>query len=242
MKRIVFFLLIAALALAGCGKSGSSASAGKSPDVNAAAAKLHWFGTSAFLYNGSKVVYFDPISLDGSLPQADLILVTHAHNDHWSVADLQKIIGPKTVLVIGPNVSTSYAAAKADLGIPATVLSEGQATDVDGITVRAVPAYDTIGHGRDAGGVGFLVTLDGVTIYASGGTAAYPDMANFKVDIAMVPVYSKAQAEAMAKILPAKIIIFDHTSYYAAQALGTLFAKDMSDKQFLALETGPYTP
>ena len=59
----------------------------------------------SFLYNGSKVIFFEPISLDGKLPQADLILVTHAHNDHWSVVDFKKIIGPNTIWIIGPIVS-----------------------------------------------------------------------------------------------------------------------------------------
>src|SRR5512136_2753980 len=49
-----------------------------------AVSKLHWFGTSAILYNGSQKIYFDPITLAGTLPTADIILITHAHSDHWS--------------------------------------------------------------------------------------------------------------------------------------------------------------
>jgi L-ascorbate metabolism protein UlaG (beta-lactamase superfamily) len=129
------------------------------------------------------------------------------------------------------------------LGIPATILTEGQTIQVGGISVQAVPAYDTIGHVKGSGGVGFLVNLDGITLYHSGGTAAYPEMANYKSDIAFIPIYSKAQAQAMAEIIPAKLFVFEHTSVYAAQAVATLFTKDVgAGKIFMALQDGPYNP
>src|SRR5512146_2684854 len=87
------------------------------PSALDAVVRLHWFGTSAFLYNGSKVIYFDPVSLQGTLPKADIILVTHAHPDHYSVPDLQQIIGPNTRLIISSNVSTVYESDKDSLGI-----------------------------------------------------------------------------------------------------------------------------
>jgi L-ascorbate metabolism protein UlaG (beta-lactamase superfamily) len=248
MKRSLSFFLLICILFAGA--AGCSAKATPTPIpptptsyVQDLVGKVHWFGTSAILYKGSKVVYFDPITLDGALPPADLILVTHAHSDHWSAADLKKVIGPHTTLIIGPIVSANYEASKAALGIPATILTEGQTIQVDGISIQAVPAYDTIGHVKGSGGVGFLVSLDGITLYHSGGTAAYPDMVNYKSDIAFIPIYSKAQAQAMAEIIPAKVFIFEHTSVYAAQAVATLFTKDIgAGKTFLALQDGPYNP
>jgi L-ascorbate metabolism protein UlaG (beta-lactamase superfamily) len=247
MKRNPFWYLIASMllvCLAGC-RPALRAQSNQKADASAqeAVKKLHWFGTAAFLYNGSKVIYFDPISLAGDIPKADLILVTHAHNDHWSVADLQKVIGPQTKLIIGPIVSVSYEAAKDDLGIPATVLAEGQTTQVEGVSIQAVPAYDTLGHVKGSGGVGFLVTLDGVTMYHTGGTAAFPEMADYTSDIAFVPVYSRDAAQALVEVIPARIFIFEHTSFYAAQAITTLFTKDLgAGKTFLALQDGAYNP
>lgn len=248
MKRsLSFFLLISILfaGVAGCSAQATPTPIPPTPTsyVQDLVGKIHWFGTSAMLYKGSKVVYFDPITLDGTLPPADLVLVTHAHSDHWSVADLKKVIGPHTTLIIGPIVSASYEASKTALGIPATILAEGQTTQVGDISVQAVPAYDTIGHVKGSGGVGFLVSLDGITLYHSGGTAAYPEMANYKSDIAFLPIYSKAQVQAMAEIIPAKVFIFEHTSVYAAQAVATLFTKDVgAGKIFMALQDGPYNP
>jgi L-ascorbate metabolism protein UlaG (beta-lactamase superfamily) len=261
MKRILSTILFAALLLsllAACAPAATPAPtdiptpvpptatpvpATSTPSPADALAKLHWFGTSAFLYNGSKVVYFDPVTLTGTLPKADLILITHAHTDHYSVTDLQQIIGPNTTLVIGTNVTTAYEADKDTLGIEATIMNAGDKKDFGGVTVEAVPAYDTTFHPQTANGVGYLVSLDGLTLYTAGGTAAYPEMANYAADIAFVPVYSKANAQAIVEALPAKTFIFAHTSYYAAAAVANLFNPEYGPaKQFVALEAGANNP
>ena len=248
MKHCLSIFLLVTLLLAGCAPAATPQPTATpipptaTPSMQDFVGKLHWFGTSAFLYRGSRVIYFDPVALSGTLPPADLILVTHAHSDHWSVADIQKIIGPKTVLVISPNVSASYQVDKALLNIPVTTLSEGQTTEVNGISIQAVPAYGA-GHPREAGGMGFIVAVDGVRMYMSGGTDAYPEMAQYASDIAFIPAYSRAQAEALVKVIPAKTIIIEHTSYYAAKALGDLFTQGVgAGKTFVALESGPLAP
>ena len=259
MKRTTSFTLLVCLVLAwvvGCSPAATAVPTPSplpptatpipaTPTLSAqdAIGKLHWFGTSAFLYNGSKVIYFDPVSLDGNLPKADIILVTHAHTDHWSVADIKKVIGQNTTLIIGPNVSVSYEAAKGDLGIPATVLNEGDKMEVDGVSIEAVPAYDTTFHLKGSGGVGFLVGVDGLRFYHAGGTDAYPEMANYNCDIAFVPLYAKNKAQAIAEILPAKMIIFEHNSYYMAKAVADLLSQSIGGgKTFMAMEAGPYNP
>jgi L-ascorbate metabolism protein UlaG (beta-lactamase superfamily) len=259
MKRYLSFFLLISLfmvLLAGCAPAATQAPtetpipptatpvpASPTPSAQDALSKLHWFGTSAILYKGSKVIYFDPITLDGNLPKADIILITHAHSDHWSPVDLMKVIGPDTTLIIATNVIAAYEASKAELGIPATILNETEKIDVDGVAIEAVPAFDTAYHPVGYGGVGYLVTVDGLVLYHAGGTAAYPEMANLNCDIAFIPLYSKAQAEAIATILPAKLIIFEHTSYYAALAVADLFGKSIGEaKGFAALEAGPLNP
>jgi L-ascorbate metabolism protein UlaG (beta-lactamase superfamily) len=247
MNRTLSFCLLVSILFAGV--AGCSAPATPTPipptptfSTQALVEKIHWFGTSSILYKGSKIIYFDPVTLNGTLPQADLILVTHGHSDHWSVADIKKIIGPNTILIISRNVPISSEASKSKLGIPAILLTEGQTTEVNGVSIQAVPAYGA-GHPREAGGVGYIVGIDGVRIYMSGGTDAYPEMAQNTSDIAFIPVYSRALAQAMAQIIPAKVFVFEHTSFYAAQALATIFTKDVgAGKTFIGLQDGPYNP
>lgn len=53
----------------------------------------------------SKYLYTDPFELSTAtaLPKADLILITHPHQDHCSIADIQKIIQPSTIIIAVPD-------------------------------------------------------------------------------------------------------------------------------------------
>lgn len=169
--------------------------------------------------------------------------MTHAHSDHWSVNDLKQIIGPNTKMVISPNVADAYEAVMDDLGAPATVLAEGQTTEINGVSIEAVPAYDTAFHLRANGGVGYIVTVDGISLYHAGGTASYPEMAQYKPAIAFLPMYTTAGLMAMMKLIPARVFVIEHTSIYAAQAASKLAKAGLAPDQMVAdLVPGPFAP
>ena len=46
------------------------------------------------------VIYLDPLGIEGNPQDADLILVTHSHHDHFSMADIAKIQKNSTKLVV----------------------------------------------------------------------------------------------------------------------------------------------
>ena len=48
------------------------------------------------LANQQAVVYVDPYDLNKAEHDADLIIITHNHSDHFSPADIQKIVKPDT--------------------------------------------------------------------------------------------------------------------------------------------------
>jgi L-ascorbate metabolism protein UlaG (beta-lactamase superfamily) len=195
------------------------------------------------LYNGSQVIYFDPVNLSGTLPPADLVLVTHGHSDHWSVNDLKKIISRDTKLVISPNVSTAYEKARDELGIAAAILAEGEKTEVNGLSVEAVPAFDSHAHLRENGGVGYLVRVDDLRIYHAGATVAYPEMAQYPCDIAILPMYRADDTRAMIKLIPAQTFVIGHTSYYTVQALAKLAVDELGEGRVVAdLKLGPFEP
>jgi L-ascorbate metabolism protein UlaG (beta-lactamase superfamily) len=254
MKPKIVVLLIAGLVMlsvAGCAApttaipsptatpSPTAVPATPTSDLPSAVGNLHWFGGAAFLYHGSKSVYFDPINLSGNLPPADLILISHAHPDHADLESLKQIIGPHTTLIISPNVASFYDRNKEELGVPATVLGEGETVQVGDIVVQAYPAYDPTYHPRTAGGVGYVVTVDGERIYFAGGTNYYPEMAQIESDITMYPLYNKADVQKVIDVLPTKVMILMHTSGPAAKAYAELFAKLPTKIKFVVLEAEP---
>jgi L-ascorbate metabolism protein UlaG (beta-lactamase superfamily) len=151
---------------------------------------IHWLGHDSFRLDGSATVYIDPWKLPAGQPAAGVILVTHEHFDHLSVADIATLAGPDTV-VVGP------ASVTGQLRDLATVtLAPGERAEVNGLDVLAVPAYNVSKfrepghpyHPRDAGGLGYVIALDGVRYYHAGDTDAVPEMADVQCDVALLPV------------------------------------------------------
>lgn len=143
---------------------------------------IHWLGHDTFKITGEKTIYTDPYNIRKK-DTADIILITHEHFDHCSPGDVKKIQGPHTVIV-----TTKDCAKKLSGNI--TTVKAGDSIDVDGITIEAVPAYNTNKqfHTRDKGWVGYIFTVNGQRIYIAGDTDHIPEMKDYRADIALLPV------------------------------------------------------
>ena len=151
---------------------------------------IHWLGHDSFRLDGSSVVYIDPWKLSAGAPPADLILITHDHFDHLSLPDIAHLTAPGTILV-GPEAVTAQVE-----GVETVTVSAGETVTVRGVRVTAVAAYNLdkfrrpgeVYHPRAAGGLGYVVELDGRRIYHAGDTDATPEMAAVRCDVALLPV------------------------------------------------------
>lgn len=138
-------------------------------------------------WNG-KVIYNDPdddpayqATYQG-LPKADLILVSHSHGDHFSAAKIDAVRGPNAIIIAPQAVFNGLSSAQRALTI---VLTNGASTNVLGLTVEAVPAYNSnhpVGTGN-----GYVLTVGGRRIYMSGDTGDIAEMRSLEnIDVAFV--------------------------------------------------------
>ena len=199
---------------------------------------IEWLGHDSFRLTGSVTVYIDPWQLSkGALP-ADLVLVTHDHGDHFNKSDIASISTPQTV-VIGPAEVTGKLT-----GAQTKTIAPGETVVVGNVKVMAVPAYNlnkyadpkagVLYHPRADGKVGYVVELDGRTIYHTGDTDNIPEMSDIDVDVALVPVsgtYVMTVDEALEACtrLKAKTVIPMH---YAT------IVGDVADAERFARECG----
>jgi len=158
--------------------------------------RLHWLGHASFRLDGPPTIYFDPWRLKGRLPQADVILISHDHHDHCSPDDVKRISGPGTVIV-------ANATAAKKLRGDVRALRPGERTTVGEVEIEAVPAYNVAKsyHPRQAGHVGFVVTVGGERLYFAGDTDRIPEMVDITCDVALLPVggnYTMDAVEAAA--------------------------------------------
>ncbi|MBO7096451.1 MAG: MBL fold metallo-hydrolase, partial [Lachnospiraceae bacterium] len=59
------------------------------------------FGQNSILVkDGEKNIYIDPFKMKETSNDADYILITHDHYDHFSPEDIDKVIGSNTILVV----------------------------------------------------------------------------------------------------------------------------------------------
>ncbi len=177
------------------------------------------FSESCVRIAGSRLIFIDPSDLQGLHDGAcDFALISHDHTGHFSAPDLKHVTGPQTVTVANPALE---AELEAWTGIDLNILREGDSLTFGPVLIRAIAAYsvnpvtqeDLPPHPREAGGLGFIVEMDGVHIYHAGDTGLIAEMNDLgTVDVALLPVAggtvmtAEEAAEAVRMIDPRIVI------------------------------------
>ncbi len=189
---------------------------------------IKWLGHAGFAINAlDKIIVIDPFQIKEIVP-ADIILITHSHYDHCSVKDIAKIKKPDTVIV-------TEAESAEKLSGDVRVVKPGDKITVSGVQIEVVEAYNTnkAFHPKSNGWLGFIITVDGIRIYHAGDTDFIPEMDNFEVDIALLPVsgtYVMTADEAVeaAKRLKPEIAVPMHfDSIVGSKEDAVKFKKDL---------------
>jgi len=177
--------------------------------------------TFVISWNG-KMIYADPVG--GStrftgLPRADLILVTHGHSDHFDSATLTAVKGSNTIILAPQAV---YSSLSTTLKAITTVLTNKATTEVLGLRVDAVPAYNLSNSNHPKGvGNGYVLTIGGKRIYLSGDTEDIPELRALRdIDAAFVCMnvpYTMSVTQAASAVREARprIVYLYHYSGYS---------------------------
>jgi L-ascorbate metabolism protein UlaG (beta-lactamase superfamily) len=174
---------------------------------------------------GNFVIYIDPFAPGDYSEPADLVLVTHGHDDHNRV----------DLVTLKPGaVVAAPAGAVAVKGH--RVVREGDRFSLGPVQVRVVPAYNS-NHKREAC-VGYLVCVEGCRIYHAGDTSLIPEMAELApqgVDYALFPTdghwnMDGAEARRCADLVRPRRLMAIHSSpmeLYDAERAGQLAGADV---------------
>lgn len=142
---------------------------------------------SSIKIDGNLVLYFDPFRIKKETNDGDIVFVTHAHFDHFSLDDIQKVQHEKTVFVMPKSMEEEVK--KHGFTDENTVFLEvGDQTSVEGILIEAMPSYNTNKpmHPKENGWLGYIVTVENCAIYIAGDCDAMPE--EISCDIAMIPI------------------------------------------------------
>lgn len=169
---------------------------------------VHPVSHASFVMETPKgVIYVDPVGAAedySDFPAPDLILITHEHGDHYNAEVLTALIGEETSLVTNPAVNGMLPAEISD---GAVSMANGDSMDWNGLTIDAIPAYNTTEgrqnfhpEGRDNG---YVLSFDGFRVYISGDTEDIPEMRALEnIDLAFIcmnlPFTMDASAAASA--------------------------------------------
>ncbi|HDJ33230.1 MAG TPA: MBL fold metallo-hydrolase [Bacteroidetes bacterium] len=142
-------------------------------------------GTLMMQYQG-RVIHIDPVSMFGTdyakMPDADLILITHAHGDHLDPDAIARIRTDKTMTIL-----TNQCFERLGFG---QVMANGDQKTVFGIRIEAVPAYNLKSAYHPKGvGNGYVLHFGDKKVYVAGDTENIPEMSDLKdIDVAFLPM------------------------------------------------------
>nr|WP_297766297.1 MBL fold metallo-hydrolase [uncultured Butyrivibrio sp.] len=181
--------------------------------------------------SGVGTIYVDPFRMKEEPHDADYVLITHDHYDHFSIEDIHKVIKNTTILVVPVRMEDDARELEREVGEIVTV-KPGVYKELSGLELETIPAYNTVKpfHPRRAEWVGYILRVDGKRVYIAGDTGATKEAKQVKCDIALVPVGgtytldTKRAADLINTIRPEYAIPTHYGSIVGKKSDGQTFA------------------
>lgn len=171
---------------------------------------------SSIRMNKGKIIYVDPFHIEENYQDADIILITHSHYDHFSEEDIEKVRKDDTIIY----VTEDYVENARQLGFSENKIigvKPNQTYYEGNMEINTVPAYNVNKqfHPKENNWVGYILKIDGISYYIAGDTDITEENKKIKCDVAFVPVggtYTMTAKEAaeLINIIKPKVAIPIH--------------------------------
>lgn len=136
-----------------------------------------------------KNVYIDPYRIKEERNDADLILITHSHYDHFSEDDINKVKKESTkMLVTSDLIDKALELGFEEENITAVVPNKNY-KELN-IEINTIPSYNVNKefHPKENNWVGYILKIEDKSIYIAGDTDITEENKNVKCDIVLVPI------------------------------------------------------
>ena len=191
------------------------------------------FDQSTIRITGEKTVYVDPRRILGEPHDADIIFITHTHNDHYEIDSIKRVMKPSTVIYITED---GVEQAKNDGLTNVVGVAPNADYDADGIKFSTISAYNTSAdrqnHKQEFNWVGYIITINGYTYYSAGDSDFTEEMKAITkpIDVAFLPIDGKynmpsEEAAKAANTIKPKVAVPYHYNNFVSEERAEDFVK-----------------
>lgn len=145
--------------------------------MNIADGEIKFLGHSGFLITlNRKNIVIDPYRISDNVPKADIVLITHSHNDHCSIRDINKVVKKGTLVFCPVDCQSTLMKVK---NVEIHIVEKDDIIDFRDFKMECIPAYTfNKHHPQGEEWLGYLIKSGNNIFYFSGDTDLTPELKN----------------------------------------------------------------